>query len=298
MNVNSCVLTIGKFESVHLGHCALLAEVMEQAKKQDLQPAAMIFDPHPYVFFGNTDYVTMFTEEERNGLLKSAGLHLLFTCLFDAGFVNLPPSEFCKILFEQCKAKVVIVGEGYRFGKGRAGDVELLTSEAEKYGASVKIIPSVHISRNGALHSPEVSTSNIRKLLADGNIADANSQLGFPFFICGVVTQGKQLGRTIGFPTLNIYPRSNKFLPPDGVYKTCTTIGDKIYNSITNIGFRPTVDSTEKVRSVETHLLGYQGNELYDAYVKVELLDFIRPEQKFNSLEELKTQIAKDITAK
>jgi len=284
------VLTIGKFESIHLGHRALLTEVVTEAHKLGLQSAAMVFTPHPYIFFGDSNYAPMFTESERNELIERIGISTILSPSFDEKFVKMLAEEFCKMLFVQYNAKVVIVGEDYRFGKERAGNVERLKQEAQKYGANVKVMPAVH-----GLKDAEISTSNIRKLLTEGNMADANRQLGFSFFISGVVTHGKQLGRTIGFPTLNIYPDSNKLLPPDGVYSTQTTVNGTVYNSITNIGLRPTVeDDTKKVRSVETHLFEYSGNEIYGAHVKIELLDFIRPERKFSSLDELKTQIAKD----
>jgi len=287
-----CVLTIGKFESIHLGHRALLAEVIRQAKALGLKSAAMVFEPHPYIFLNDARYKPLFTEDERNHLLADAGLDYVFYFPFDEKFAALPPKDFCKKIFDERNAKLVVVGENYRFGKGRVGDVELLQKEAAAYGAAVQVFA---LQVSDALNSVKISTSGIRQFIAEGKLAEANCQLGFPFFIMGTVAKRKQLGRTIGFPTLNMYPPDEKYLPPDGVYATNSIIGGVNYRSITNIGLRPTVDNTSAVRSVETHLFGYAGKDLYDEYVKIELLEFIRPERRFGSLEELKARIAEDV---
>jgi len=295
--MEACALTIGKFEGIHLGHQALLTEVTHQAKQLGIASAAMIFEPHPYIFLNDAQYKPLFTNDERSHLLENTGLDYIFYCLFDKNLVELSPHNFCEMLFDRYNAKLVIVGENYRFGKDRAGDIALLQSEAAKHDAKVQVAPTC---RGGILPpenmtQPIISTSNIRKYLAENNLAEANRQLGFPFFIMGEVAKGKQLGRTIGFPTLNIYPTDEKFLPTDGVYATQTIVNGTTYRGVTNIGRRPTVDNNSKVRSVETHLLDYTGSDLYGEQIKTELLEFIRPEYRFNSLDELKTQIAKDV---
>ena len=284
--MKSCVLAIGKFEGIHLGHHALLAEVVRQAKSMGLFSAALVFEPHPYIYFNDAMYKPMFTNKERDELLTNIGVEHIFYCQFDSSFAALSPQDFCKKIFLEYNAKHVIVGENYRFGKNRSGDTLLLQSEALKYDASVQTVSL----------EQQISTSNIRKFIMECNIGEAARQLGFPFFITGIVTQGKQLGRTIGFPTLNVYPSDEKFLPPDGVYATNTIINGKNFRGITNIGLRPTVKSDTTVRSVETYLTDYSGADLYGEYIKVELLDFIRPELKFNSLDELKIQIAEDVS--
>jgi riboflavin kinase/FMN adenylyltransferase len=305
-----CVLTIGKFEGIHLGHRALLGEATRQARRLNIASAAIIFEPHPYIFLKDANYKPLFTNAERSHLLKDIYIDNFFYCPFDENFAAMSPVNFCELLFEKYKAKLVIVGENYRFGKDRAGDIPLLQAQGEKYHANVQVFPThrVLIWENSA-QTPEsqpelqsspakgncVSTSNIRKLLSENNLSEAARQLGFLFFVMGEVKKGKQLGRTIGFPTLNIYPPEEKFLPPDGVYASQATINGVLYRGVTNIGLRPTVNSESKIRSVETHLLDYNSHELYGENVKVELLKFIRPERRFNSLEELKAQIAKDI---
>ena len=282
------ILAIGKFEGVHLGHRQLLREVVDRGKAEGLCPAVMIFRPHPYVFFGDNNYKPLFTQEEQSALLYDTGINEIIYQNFDEKFAALSPMEFCEIIFADLLASVVIVGENYRFGKGRAGDVDFLCNVAARYGSRVEVVPL------RAVNGEEISTSSIRQLLGQ-NFAEANRQLGFPFFILGIVKKGKQLGRTIGFPTLNIYPETEKFLPIDGVYYTNVKIGDKAFAGVTNIGLRPTVDSGDAVRTVETYMPCYNGEELYGAEITVEFLEFVRSEIKFGSIDELKVQIAKDV---
>lgn len=288
--MNSCVLTIGKFEGIHLGHRELINEVTRQAKRLGIASAAMIFEPHPYIFLNDADYKPLFTKDERVRILESANLGHIFYCPFDKNLMEMSAKSFCQMLFEKYGTKLIVVGENYRFGKGRAGDIALLQAEAAAHGADVQVIPT--FCGNSA---NTISTSGIRQHLTACSIPEANRQLGFPFFIMGTVAKGRQIGQTIGFPTINIYPPSDKFLPPDGVYATQTIINGITYMSVTNIGLRPTVDKEPKIRSVETHLLNYSGPDLYGEQVKVEFLEFIRPERQFSSLDELKAQIAKDI---
>jgi len=290
----NCVLTIGKFEGIHLGHISLLAEVKQQASLLNLASAVMVFEPHPYIFLKDANYKPLFTKIERDCLLANTGLSHIFYRQFDKNFASLPPKDFCRILFVECRAKLVIVGENYRFGKNRIGDIEFLRNEASSYGAMVKAV-ALHKLDNIIEKPLPISTSNIRKLLREGNLTEANNQLGFPFFIMGIVAKGKQLGRSLGFPTLNMYPSEHKFLPPNGVYKTQTKINNTTFRSITNVGLCPTIDTTSSMHSVETHLLDYEGNELYGNQIKVELLEFIRTERQFNSRDELKSQITLDV---
>ncbi|MCL1787325.1 MAG: riboflavin biosynthesis protein RibF [Defluviitaleaceae bacterium] len=295
----NAVLAIGKFEGLHLGHQALLREVKNRAKAIGAKSAVMVFEPHPYVFFVDPAYKPLFTHNERSHIFEGLGIDYLVYFPFDREFAAMPPADFCRLLFTDCKH--VMVGENYKFGSRRTGDVALMRREAEAYGAQVQTvsmekIPAQNIGTEG-MAPQAISTSHIRGLLSAGGIAEANALLGYPFFIMEKTAKGKQLGRTIGFPTLNIYPAEDKFLPADGVYDTNTVIDGKNYRGITNIGLRPTVNSESKVRSVETHLFDYPfgDRELYDTPIKVELTKFIRPEQQFTSLDELKAQLAKDI---
>ncbi|MCL2839659.1 MAG: riboflavin biosynthesis protein RibF [Defluviitaleaceae bacterium] len=289
------VLAIGKFESIHQGHKALLVETVRHAKEKKLTPAAMVFEPHPSKVLGNTHYKPLFTEAERTYLITKCGVDKILTCHFDKAFSKLSPIAFCKKIFNEYKAREIIVGENYRFGFKREGTVETLQYEASKFGAKVSV---VKMAKN--IDNLPISTSIIRSLLVENRLPEANAMLGFPFFTMGITEKGRQLGRTLGFPTLNIYPDENKFLPADGVYSTRVTLDGEAMQSITNIGFRPTVNASHAMvhRSVETHILNSVGHfkeETYHRPIKVEFLKFIRSEKRFDTLDELKQQILQDI---
>ena len=296
--MDGIVLTIGKFEGLHLGHQALITEVIRQAERAKMNAAVMVFEPYPYVFFSGEDYRPLFTNTERELLLHKFGIKHVIVQPFDAEFAALSPTEFCEKIFRHLNAKVVVVGEGYRFGCGREGTVELLQSQAANFGAAVQIVPAKTTSLNEGI---TISTSLLRRLLTGNELSEARQLQGFPFFVSGTTEKGRQLGRTLGFPTLNLYPNeAEKFLLPDGVYATRTTIDGVTHPSVTNIGLRPTVEKDSKKRSVETHLLNFTAihfPELYEKNIKVEFLQFIRGEKKFASLDELKAQIALDTDA-
>ncbi|MCL2218069.1 MAG: riboflavin biosynthesis protein RibF [Defluviitaleaceae bacterium] len=287
------VLAIGKFESIHRGHRALLGETVRRAKESGLASAVMVFEPHPFTVLGHSDYKPLFTQAERLYLFEECELEHVFTCPFDAEFAALSPAAFCKKLFCEYDAREIIVGEDYRFGQNREGTVETLRNEAAKYGAGVFVFRVMEANGQG------ISTSLIRKLLAGNRLPEAAQLLGFPFFAIGTTEKGRQLGRTLGFPTLNFYPDDKKFLPADGVYATRTFIRGVGLDSITNIGLRPTVSEPTglaKKRSVETHILNMPLDfDLYGEFIKVEFLQFIRTERHFDSLDVLKNQIQEDI---
>ena len=304
--MDGIVLTIGKFESVHLGHQTLIAEVKRQAQSAKRVSAVMVFEPYPYVIFGATDYRPLFSDAERIQLLHEFGVERVIVQPFDKTFAELSPEKFCEEIFRELNAKVVVVGEDYRFGFKREGTIALLQSQAAVFGTKVEVVSSAFLADG----CTAVSTSLIRDLLIANKLAEAQQLLGFPFFMTGVTAKGRQLGQKLGFPTLNLYPNENeKFLLVDGVYATRTIIEGVMYTSVTNIGLRPTVSNDNKIRSVETHLLDsinakrncsipreMNFGELYEKSIKVEFLQFIRGEKKFASLDELKNQIAKDTT--
>lgn len=286
------VLTIGKFESIHLGHRALIEKTVSLAKHNEMVSAVMVFEPHPNIFFGNASYRPIFTEEERVCLLKNLEVDYFLVQPFDENFATIAPENFCDIIFSEIHAKIVVVGEDYRFGHERAGTVSMLQAYAKNFNAIVNVIPA------RKQETFAISTSNIRHLLAENNLPEANKLLGPPFFIRGTTQQGQQLGRKLGFPTLNIYPNEGKkFLPSDGVYVTQTTIDNKTYDSVTNIGLRPTITQQTQLRSVETHLLSgaLSTQDFYNQPIKVAFLAFIRPEENFSSLDALKLQIQRDL---
>jgi len=277
------VLTIGKFEGIHLGHRALLREVSNRAKTESLKPVVLVFKPHPFKFLHDKDYKPIFSEQEREKLLREF-VNEIVTLDFDTELMSMKASDFCKKLFTELNAGEIVVGESYRFGNNREGTVETLREAAAEYKAKIHVVKNVD----------NISTSSIRDLLSENKFPEAEKLLGFPFFIEGEVTKGRQIGRVLGFPTLNLYPPEDKFLPPYGVYKTRTiTINGETLPGLTNIGIRPTVDESANL-SVETHIPGLTG-EMYGRQIKVEFLQFIRAEKRFENPEALILQIKEDL---
>jgi riboflavin kinase/FMN adenylyltransferase len=281
--LNDCVLTIGKFEGVHLGHRALLKEVICRAKDLGLASVVLVFSPHPVKFLRDPEYKPIFTEHERNQLIKNFGIDEIITLNFDSDFAAMTAKKFCEKL-DGFNAREIIVGYDYRFGNGRDGSVETLRENSNASVRTVKLISD----------NDFISSSRIRELLFNNKFDDARQLLGFSFFVTGEVSKGRQLGRVLGFPTLNLYPPEDKYLPQNGVYETRTFIDGDSYTGLTNIGVRPTVSEETKI-SVETHIPELNADEMYGRQIKVEFLRFIRPERRFDSPEELQLQIQKDL---
>jgi riboflavin kinase/FMN adenylyltransferase len=276
-----CVLAIGKFESIHLGHQALIRDVTRLAQENGLPSAVLAFSPHPYRVLGNPGYKPLFTRNERLYLLKQLNVDYFLEYPFDETLILLDATGFVKIICEQLQAQIIVVGEGYRFGYNREGTAQTLKTTAERYKRTVLITNDFE----------GISTSAIRKTLHPEETA---KKLGFPFFVMGVVKQGKRLGHELGFPTLNIYPPHEKYLPQYGVYVSRTIIKDRAYNSVTHVGLRPTVNVDETAPVVETHVFDF-NETIYGQEIRVEFLHFVRSEQRFENLDELKIQMQKDV---
>ncbi len=282
------IVFIGNFDGVHIGHKRLLNKALKIKKdNENLVVVALSFYPHPKSIFTKDIFRTIFTLEEKAFVLKNFKCDYLKICEFDEQKKNLTPYDFItKYIHNDLNAKYVIVGEGYTFGKNKSGSVEVLKDICKNYG--IQVIAESHLSDE----IDKISSTHIRKYIKDGNVKKAKEQLGHPYFTSGIVVKGKQLGRTIGFPTANLLVEDEKLLPCNGVYSTKTIIGDKTYKSITNVGVNPTFNTNKKV--VETHIFNYNG-DLYDKEILVEFHDFVRFEKKFENIDELKKQIQIDV---
>jgi riboflavin kinase/FMN adenylyltransferase len=283
------VLTVGKFESIHLGHQKLISEVTARARTLRVPSAAITFSPHPNVLFGQPDYQSLVTPDEREFILAGHGVDYLLVFPFDAAFASQTPERFAALLFDDLHVRALFVGEGFRFGQNHSGTLTELRVEAAKRNAQVVAVPTQDAGEGG-----KISTSDIRRLVAQRELEKAARVMGFPFFIMGTVAHGKQIGSKMGYPTVNILPPADKLLPADGVYATRTFFGGEAFASVTNVGLRPTVNANQRERTVESFLIGYGGN-LYGASIRTEFHHFMRPERKFESIEELREQIAKDV---
>ncbi len=275
-------VTIGKFDGFHLGHRSLLAEVLKE-KENGLASCVISFST---VVDGGRKLI--YTKEEQRKLCESLGIDVLAEYVLDESLREMTAEQFVsEILCKKLQAKVIVAGEDFRFGKGRAGDVALLQRLEETYGYRTVCVSKV------TEESVRISSTGIRVLLTEGNVAEANGLLGRPYAVFGEVMHGKKLGRTLGFPTMNLIPSAEKLLPAYGVYVTRTKVDGQWVSGITNIGLRPTVDSDKQV-SVETHLFEYEG-DLYGKQVEVQFLHFLRPERKFADVEALKAAMFEDL---
>lgn len=278
--LNSVIL-IGKFDGVHRGHQLLIAKAKEIAIKQNCPCVAITFSNLPM----KTPLIS--TEAEKRILLEQYGIDLLISYPFQE-ICDLSAEAFVsEILVSKLKAVCVVAGSDCGFGKNRSGNAEVLVTLGKKYGFETFILDKLRYERE------EISSSLIRNQLSSGKVSKATALLGHPFGYYGEVVRGKQLGRTLGFPTINIIVDEEKVLVSKGVYSSCVEIDGKVYRGICNVGCRPTVSADGPV-NIEMYILDYKGN-LYGRRLFVCLLEFIRPEMKFDSLDQLTQQITKDL---
>lgn len=245
------------------------------------------FSPHPQAYFLGISKPLLTPVEEKACQLEVLGIEQLVTLPFNTALAALTPEEFVEqILVNGLHAQRISVGSDFRFGKGRSGDALGLRAIAAKYNIPVMLVPLREEKGD------RISSSRIREALQSGNLSDATQLLGRFYTLTGTVVMGQQLGRTIGFPTANLQVPSEKFLPRTGVYSVWVRLSEQVLiKGVMNIGHRPTVSGQDL--SIEVHLLDWAG-DLYGQTLTVELTEFIRAEQKFDSLAALKAQIVKD----
>lgn len=274
-------VTIGKFDGVHMGHRELIAAVLRE-KENGYSSCVISFSTEV-----EHEKSVIYTREEKRKICEAMGVEVLAEYPLDETVREMSAEQFIdEILCRRLQAKVIVVGEDFRFGKGRSGDVGLLRTMETVYGYRTVCIPKVEEEQ------VRISSTGIRKLLEEGRITEANELLGRPYAVFGEVLHGKKLGRILGFPTMNLIPSAEKLLPAYGVYLTKTKIDGQWFDGITNVGMRPTVDSGEQV-SVETHLFDCD-NDLYGKQAEVQFICFLRQEQRFSDVEQLKQAIHED----
>ena len=282
------VITIGTFDGVHVGHRAIMQRLVAAAKEQGLVSAVLTFFPHPrMVLQKNSDIKLINTLSEKKQLLENIGLDYFVVEPFTHEFSRLSALEYVRdILVTQLKAKKIIIGYDHRFGRNRNADIQDLKKYGEQFGFEVEEISAQQ------LDEVSVSSTKIRKALAQGDIHTANTYLGYAFTIEGVVTKGKALGRTIGYPTANLHvPQTYKLIPKNGVYVVKALVNNTLTYGITSIGTNPTVGGTAK--SIETFFLD-TSTDLYGKELQLQFLQHIREEATFKDLESLKQAIQKD----
>ena len=281
-------VTIGTFDGVHFGHQQIIEKLVLEAKKANRKSVLLTFFPHPRMVLQKDNSLELInTIEERAELLKKTGLDYLIIHPFSKEFSRMTALDFVRdILVNQLNISKLIIGYDHHFGKNREGNIVQLTEYSHLYDFTVEEIPAQDID------DVSVSSTKVRHALAEGNIETANNYLGYNFMLTGTVVNGKQLGGTIGYPTANIdVKESYKLIPKTGVYIVKSTIDKKEVFGIMNIGNRPTVDGS--YQTIEVHFLDFNG-DLYNQNLTIELLYFLRNEEKFSSIETLIIQIKKD----
>jgi riboflavin kinase/FMN adenylyltransferase len=291
------VVTIGNFDGVHLGHQQIIQECIRQARSRGLQALAFTFRPHPQSVLRPDRAPSLLLEyDEKRDALLALGLDEVVEQGFDASFAQATPEEFFRsVLRGRLDARAIVVGYDFSFGRGRTGHLQILESLCASDGVMLTVVPPQRVG------AEVVSSSLVRTYLDSGRLAEATAGMGRPFFYRGVVRQGDQRGRVMGFPTANLSLQpgaGRKLVLPFGVYATrLTSDGLERVAAVTNVGVRPTfakADCGSPSVLVETHVL--EGmHELYGGEVFVEFLARIRGEQTFSSIAELQAQIAADI---
>lgn len=281
------VLTIGKFDGIHRGHKQLLTRVQEQAAALRVHAGLLTFDPHPAAVLspkGAPPLITPLPDKQR--LLYQFGLDVLAIATFTREFANLRAYEFLTYISDGLHPRALVVGPDFRFGHKREGDIAYLREWGGKNDVAVHVIEPVMTA------GERVSGSRVRELLLAGNVVDARTLLGRSPSVTGTVVEGDRRGTKIGVPTANVVPPSDQALPADGVYITLVNWEGNQQPAVTNVGVRPTVDGTQ--RFVESHLLDWSG-DLYGRILTTNFLQRLRPEKKFDSLDELIEQIKSDV---
>ena len=282
---NRNIYALGFFDGVHLGHQALLRACLDLADKTDCRPCALTFDVHPQdLVHGNAPQLIN-TPADRRLLLEQFGMESIHTLQFDTQMQQMPWQDFFRYLTEELGAAGLVCGEDFRFGHKGEGTAAKLQDACQEKGIPCIVVPEQ--TKNGI----RISSSHIRQLLAQGDWDQAAAFLGHPHLLSGTVISGRKLGRTIGVPTANLTFPEGVIRLPHGVYACRARIGHKVFLAVTNVGSRPTVGGHRI--TVEPWILDFDG-DLYGKQITLEFYEFLRPEQKFDSLEDLQAEIQKN----
>ena len=279
------IYALGYFDGVHLGHQALLDACCHMAEKENCRRGIVTFSGHPDTLLLGTEPELINTDWDRKKLLCQFHMDEVLALPFDEKLMVMPWQDFLVLLQEEYYAAGFVCGSDFRFGQGGAGNAASLQQYCREKGLHCSVVQQQYID------GVRVSSTHIRMLLEEGKISEANSFLGHPHMLTGVVIHGKQLGRTIGIPTANLTYPEKLLKMPYGVYACRVQVDGRNYTAMTNIGVRPTV-SGEGV-TVESHLLDFSG-DLYGKNMEIWFYDFLRPEYKFSDLSDLQKQVEKD----
>lgn len=280
-------VTLGKFDGLHRGHELLMQALRQCSKQHGLASVAFTFDIPPRSFVEGAAGNVLTTNEEKQYIFEKQGIDYLIECPFNKEVMCMEPKDFIAWLSSSLHMKYVVVGTDFRFGHKRAGDYHTLQEYEEIHGYKTMVIDKLKdVNR-------DISSTYVREEIATGNIRKANELLGYNYFIKSEIVHGQKLGRRIGMPTINMVLPPDKLLPPNGVYVTEVLVDDRLYMGVTNVGCKPTV-SDENIVGVETYIDNF-SQDIYGKKIVIYFVDYIRPEMKFHSVEELKNQMEQDI---
>ncbi|WP_405294764.1 bifunctional riboflavin kinase/FAD synthetase [Algibacter sp. Ld11] len=282
------IVTIGTFDGVHIGHQKIVKRLINQGNLQGLKSVVLTFFPHPRMVLQKDSNIKLInTIDERHDILEALGLDYLLVKKFTIDFSRLSAEDFVKqILVDKLRAKKVIIGYDHRFGRNRNADINDLKKFGERFGFEVEEISAQDID------DVSVSSTKIRSALMDGDIAKANSYLGYQFMLNGSVVRGKGLGKQLDYPTANIKINEDyKLIPKQGAYIVKSLINERLVYGMMNIGMNPTVNGSKQ--TIEVHFLDFD-KDIYNENLQINLLQRIRDEEKFESVEVLKAQLSKD----
>lgn len=284
---NSTYVALGSFDGLHMGHMKLIDKTIKLAKKNNAKSMVFTFKNHPRMVINKELAPRIIMDNESKiKILQSVGLDIVNLVSFDKEFMKITPEEFIGNLVEHYNVKGIVVGFNYRFGYKNLGDSSLLRKMSSKYNYLLQVVDPVK------LKGQVVSSSIIRDAISEeGNMKKARRMLTRPFMLEGNIISGKQLGRKLGFPTVNLDYDKRFILPRGGVYYTIVYYKNRPFRGITNVGYNPTVEDNKL--SVETNILNFHEN-IYNEHISIFFIDRIRDEKKFDSLDELADQLKKD----
>lgn len=288
VNLQNAHLTIGVFDGVHRGHRQIISKLVEGARKQNAPAVVLTFDPHPASVLTGKEIRLLTTPDERAEILFSLGVDVVITQRFTPDLSTATALEYMSSLKRALGLSRLLIGYDFALGKGREGNAPRLIEIGNTLHYAVEIIPAL------SAESGVISSTEIRTLISNGNVSEANALLGYQYTLSGIVIHGAGRGKKINFPTANIDYPQNKATPSNGIYACWAHLGNEKFMAATSVGFNPTFTPERKIQSVEAYLLDFD-RDIYDQYLKLEFISRIRDEIKFDSVEALIRQIGKDV---
>lgn len=276
-------LALGFFDCIHIGHEKLLRETIDIANKQNIESAVLTFSNDPNEYLNKQKQIYSFGD--RASVLQNIGVDILISQTFDKDFMSLEPCEFLDILTHSFNIKYIVVGNDYTFGRYAKGNVEYMQSYLKDKDIKIIIVPFE------LLEGKKLSTRNLKSFITSGNVSELNNLLSEPYFVKGCISHERHVGSKIGYPTANIIPNMDRLMLASGIYATTIEIDGVRYNSMTNVGIKPTFDDNSL--SIETHIFDFAG-DIYGKTVIVRFISKVRDIVKFDSIDALKSQLQKD----